>query len=237
MNIIVTGASRGIGFEVVRLLAGYDGMKILAISRDLENLKKLKSTCDSLPSGKDLNFMAVDLSEIKTLKADVIPAIQKMFNKLDILINNAGYLVNKPFALINDQELETTLKVNFMVPWEMIQSLTDLLIKAGSAHVINISSIGGIQGSMKFPGLSAYSSVKGALAVLTECLATEFSNTGISFNCLALGAVQTEMFSKAFPGYSAPLKPSEIASFIADFALNGNKYFNGKILPVSISTP
>ena len=103
--------------------------------------------------------------------------------------------------------------------------------------MVNISSIGGIQGSLKFPGLSAYSSAKGALGILTECLAAELADKHISFNCLALGSVQTEMFKRAFPDYTAQLLPHEISSFIADFALNGNKYFNGKILPVSVSTP
>jgi NAD(P)-dependent dehydrogenase (short-subunit alcohol dehydrogenase family) len=237
MNIIVTGSSRGIGYEVVRSLAGYPGMKIFALARDIKNLRKLKSTCSSLPSGKNVHILATDLTRTDIVKSDVIPGIHALFNKLDILINNAGYLVNKPFLDINEKELETSFEVNFKVPWQMIQLLSGLLQKSGKAHVINISSMGGIQGSLKFPGLSAYSSAKGALAVLTECLAAEFSNSGIAFNCLALGAVQTEMFRQAFPGYSAPLEPSEIASFIADFALNGNKFFNGKILPVSVSTP
>ena len=237
MNIIVTGASRGIGFEVVRALAGNPDMKILALARNLNDLKSLKSSCASLPSGNDVYIMATDLSNYDTLKADVIPEILMKFDALDILINNAGYLVNKPFGEIGDLELEMSLKVNFMVPWQLIRSLSFLLIKGGRAHVINISSTGGIQGSLKFPGLSAYSSSKGALGILTECLAVEYKNSGIAFNCLALGAVQTEMFTKAFPGYSAPLKPAEMASFIADFALNGNRYFNGKILPVSVSTP
>lgn len=237
MNIIVTGASRGIGFEVVRSLAGNPGMKILALARNMKDLRNLKSSCVSLPSGNDVEIIATDLSRKDTLNTEVIPAIQKMFDKLNILINNAGYLVNKPFGEISEIEMEMTLKVNFMVPWHLIQSLSGLLLKAGKAHVINISSIGGIQGSIKFPGLSAYSSAKGALGILTESLAAEFKDTGVAFNCLALGAIQTEMFKKAFPDYSAPLKPAEIASFIADFALYGNKYFNGKILPVSISTP
>lgn len=237
MNIIVTGASRGIGFEIVRSLAGNPGMKILALARNIKDLRTLKSSCASLPSGSDVNILATDLAQNDKFQAEVIPVIQKMFDKLNILINNAGYLVNKPFNQINENELEMTLKVNFMVPWQLIQSLSDLLIKAGKAHVINISSIGGMQGSVKFPGLSAYSSAKGALAILTECLAAEFNKTGVAFNCLALGAVQTEMFRQAFPGYSAPLKPAEIASFIADFAIHGNTYFNGKILPVSVSTP
>jgi 3-oxoacyl-[acyl-carrier protein] reductase len=109
--------------------------------------------------------------------------------------------------------------------------------KAGSSHVVNISSMGGINGSVKFSGLSAYSAAKGGLGILTECLAEEYRDSGISFNCLALGSVQTEMLEEAFPGYRAPLTAHEMARFIVDFAINGHKFFNGKILPVSISTP
>jgi short-subunit dehydrogenase len=237
MNIIVTGASRGIGYEIVRSMAGIPDMKILAIARSLKDLRKLKLSCATLASGYDLDIMSADLSQFEKLKNDIIPAIRNKFDKLDILVNNAGYLVNKPFDKIDTDELEMTMKLNFMVPWQLIQSLLDLLAKSGKSHVINISSIGGIQGSKKFPGLSAYSSAKGALGVLTECLAAELSDKGISFNCLALGSVQTEMFSMAFPDYTAQSMPEEIAAYITDFAMNGNKYFNGKILPVSISTP
>jgi NAD(P)-dependent dehydrogenase (short-subunit alcohol dehydrogenase family) len=237
MNIIVTGASRGIGYEIVRSIAGMPGMRLIAIARSREELMELKLSCNGLPSGKDVEVIPADLSESVKLKDEVIPAIYKLFDHLDILINNAGYLVNKPFMQTNEAELEMTIRINFIVPWLMIQSLSDLLSRSGKSHIVNISSIGGIQGSVKFPGLSAYSSAKGAVGILTECLADELSDRNISVNCLALGSVQTEMFNKAFPGYTAQLKPDEIASFITDFAVNGNKYFNGKILPVSISTP
>ena len=105
------------------------------------------------------------------------------------------------------------------------------------SHVVNISSIGGIGGSSKFPGLSAYSSSKGALNILTEMLAEEFKDKGISFNTLALGAVQTEMLEEAFPGYEANISSSEMANFIYKFSLEGNNFFNGKIIPVSNTNP
>ena len=94
-----------------------------------------------------------------------------------------------------------------------------------------------LQGSAKFPGLTAYSSSKAAIAGLTECLAEELKDKNISVNCLAIGAVQTEMLEEAFPGYKAPLSPKQMAEYIFDFALKGHQYYNGKILPVSSSTP
>jgi NAD(P)-dependent dehydrogenase (short-subunit alcohol dehydrogenase family) len=97
--------------------------------------------------------------------------------------------------------------------------------------------MGGYQGASKFPGLSAYSSSKGALANLSECLAEEFKEDGIKVNCLALGAVQTEMLEAAFPGFQAPVSPVQMACHILNFAESGHTVYNGKVLPVSVSTP
>jgi NAD(P)-dependent dehydrogenase (short-subunit alcohol dehydrogenase family) len=108
---------------------------------------------------------------------------------------------------------------------------------SSGSHIVNISSMGGFQGSAKYKGLSYYSASKAALACLTECLATEFTEFGISVNCLALGAVQTEMLDEAFPGYKAPVDAKQMAEFISGFALTGHKFFNGKILPVALGNP
>lgn len=237
MNIVVTGASRGIGFEIVKTFAGISGNRIVALARNRLNLERLKTICETMPSGKDLEIIQTDLSNTDRIFSELIPHINRIFPKLDILINNAGYLINKPFEEIQPEELDNIIGINLKVPFILIQALIGLLKKADRSHVVNISSIGGINGSVKFSGLSAYSAAKGGLGILTECLAEEYRDTGISFNCLALGAVQTEMLEEAFPGYSAPLTPYEMAQFIVDFALNGQKLFNGKILPVSISTP
>ncbi len=237
MNIIVTGASRGIGFEIVKGFAGKPGNRIIALSRNKKNLEKLKNVCQSTPSGIGVEIMQADLSDTAHMTTWLIPRIQQFFTKLDILINNAGYLVNKPFENIQPEELENTININLKVPFLFIQALIGLLKNADNPHILNISSMGGINGSVKFPGLTAYSAAKGGLGILTECLAEEYRDSGISFNCLALGAVQTEMFEEAFPGSKAPLTTEEMALFIVDFALNGHKIFNGKILPVSISTP
>jgi NAD(P)-dependent dehydrogenase (short-subunit alcohol dehydrogenase family) len=152
-------------------------------------------------------------------------------------VNNAGLLVNKPFEKLKLEDVKRSLGVNYLAPVVLIQELLPLLLKAQKPHVINISSMGGVQGSIKFPGLSSYSSSKAALGVMTECLAAEFKDGPIRFNTLALGSVQTEMLEAAFPGYKAPLMPVEMAALIKDFAENGGTYFNGKIIPVSLSTP
>ena len=235
MKIIVTGASRGIGYELVRLLALDSKHQILAVSRNHVGLAKLRQDCKRDP-GK-LLVQPFDLEMLEDISTRFLPAVQEHFDSLDILVNNAGLMVNKPFEQLNLEDFKRSLAVNYLAPVVLIQGLLPLLLKAQKPHVINISSMGGVQGSIKFPGLSSYSSSKAALGVMTECLAAEFKESRIRFNTLALGAVQTEMLEEVFPGYKAPLNPCEMAAFIKDFAENGGTYFNGKIIPVSLSTP
>ena len=234
MNIIITGASRGIGFELVKALAKHKQNQIVAISRNGKALGELVAECLRLyPDSKVIPY-EFDLNQFDFYSL-IVQRLETFIHTCDILINNAGKLVNKPFSKFDQAEFDETFNVNVKGPFFLTQALLPLLNKG--AHVVNISSIGGIQGSKKFPGLAAYSASKGALAILTEVLAEELSMQEIKVNCLAIGAVQTEMFTKAFPGAKALLNPAQIAHFIADFAVTGQKYFNGKVVPVSLSVP
>lgn len=159
----------------------------------------------------------------------------KNWKTVDVLIHNAGKLLNKPFSELSFSNFEEVYKVNVFAVAELTRVLIPFLNKG--SHVVTISSIGGVQGSMKFPGLAAYSSSKGAVITLSELLAEEYKEQQIAFNVLALGAVQTEMLEEAFPGYKAPVSAVEMAEYIYNFSLTGNKYYNGKILEVSSTTP
>lgn len=225
-TIVITGASRGIGRELVLQLAQDSRNRVLALSRNLEAMEKAFEGLDNV------SCYAFDLS-----RDDVKSQAGHIFGKLDtidVLINNAGYLVNKPFPEISHDDLLTSYKVNVTGVMETVQAA---LPKLSSAHIVNISSIGGFQGSVKFPGLSAYSTSKAALCSFTELFSEEYKESQIAMNCLCLGAAQTEMLEAAFPGYQAPLSASEMAEFIADFALNGHRWMRGKIIPVSLNTP
>ncbi len=235
MNIIVTGASRGIGYETVKNFAISGNHKIIAVSRNINKLNLLKADCIKLQPNSEVIPISYDLSNENY--NDLLKIIETYFTTLDILINNAGYLVPADFIDFDEKEAKQIFEVNFFAPARLIKSLLPFLINSKNAHIVNISSMGGFQGSQKFKGLSYYSASKAAIANLTECLALEFKDDNVSVNCLALGAVQTEMLAQAFPGYKAPLQAIEMAENIVDFALNGNKYYNGKILPVSLSTP
>ena len=223
-NIIITGTSRGIGNELALKFAN-EGHNVLAISRKVS---------PELAKHENVTCLSVDLSKEDELK-QITNFLSCTWKQVDVIINNAGAIVNKPFAETSVDDFRKIYEVNVFG----IVSLTQIALpylKKGS-HVVTISSMGGIQGSMKFAGLSAYSSSKGAVITLAELLSEEYKEQGISFNVLALGSVQTEMLAEAFPGYQAPLSASEMADYIMDFSLKGNKFFNGKVLQVSSSTP
>ena len=223
-NIIVTGTSRGIGYELALQFANA-GNQVLAISR---------KTPKTLLEHQNVTCLSIDLVDEKALE-EVDQFLSSTWKKVDAVVHNAGALLLKPFAETTQADFESIYKVNVFA----VANLTRICLpylQSGS-HVVTISSIGGVRGSLKFAGLAAYSSSKGAVITLTELLAEEYKDQGISFNVLALGSVQTEMLNEAFPGYQAPISAEGMATYIYDFTLNGNKYFNGKVLEVSSTNP
>ncbi|MEI2275291.1 SDR family oxidoreductase [Sphingobacterium sp. ML3W] len=233
-NIIITGASSGVGFEAALDLTSKKDNKVIALARSADKLRKLHEIASQLNHDGGALFPA-QFDIVYDDYATLVPFIQSKFDTVDILINNAGALVNKPFMETSGQDFAEMLQTNVIGHVNMIQHIVPFMHEG--SHIVNISSMGGFQGSMKFPGLSAYSTSKGALAILTECLAEEFKERGIKVNCLALGSSQTEMFEAAFPGMEAGTLAFEMGRYIAEFAQNGHKYFNGKILPVANTTP
>jgi 3-oxoacyl-[acyl-carrier protein] reductase len=232
MLVLVTGCSKGIGYEIVKKFCANLSVHVVAVSRNISSL-------NNLIKKNGLNNLTIVKADLTTEKGrrSVLNAVKVRRKPLNILINNAGSLVNKPFQKISEKELQQVYSTNVFAPFLLIQSLLPSMQSIQRPHIVNIGSMGGMQGSAKFAGLSAYSSSKAALCNLTECLAEELKEKNISVNCLALGAVQTEMLSKAFPGYKAPISASEMAEFVVQFAQSGHHYFNGKILPVSSTTP
>jgi len=231
MLVIVTGASKGIGFELVKKFKNEEYL-VMAVSRHLKDLQRY------IKDHKIVNIIPVqaDISTTTGVRR-VATEVAKLKQQVGIVINNAGCLVKKDFAKITEKDLKTTFATNVFGPFLLIQELLPFLGKKRKSHIVNISSMGGFQGSAKFQGLTAYSSSKAALSGLTECLAEEFKDTPISVNCLAIGAVNTEMLATAFPGYVAPVSAEQMAEYIFDFSVNGHKYYNGKVLPVSLTTP
>jgi len=229
MNIIVNGGSRGIGKEVALYLSLEKNNQIIITGRDADALRSISAVYTNI------HAVTTDLSSQAELEGNYAEKILRHFNTVDVLINMAGALVSKEFIDIEDHEARLIMETNFFGPATAIRLLKPYMQRG--SHILNISSMGGFQGSEKFRGLSYYSASKAAIACLSECLAVEFKGSGISVNCIALGAVGTEMFAEAFPGYKAPVDATEIAPFISYFALNGQKFMNGKIIPVALNNP
>ena len=234
MNIIITGASSGIGFEAVIELALSGKHKVLALARSQEKLERLLEIAHNLNPEGVIYAIAFDIVH------DDYDSLQQFIasnfdNRVDILINNAGVLFNKPFTELFETDFVEMLQSNFIGHVRMIQGVINLM--PPGSHIVNIGSMGAYQGSAKFSGLSAYSASKAALHTLTECLAQEFTPNDVKVNCLALGSAQTEMLEKAFPGYESPVMAFQMGKYIADFAVSGHQFFNGKVLPVALTTP
>ena len=233
MNIILTGASSGIGFEAALEFTLNSENKVVCIARSADKLRKLLEIAKGI--NPDCTLLPVEFDIVKDDYAALTPFLKQHLGHVDILINNAGSLVNKPFMETTESDMWQMLESNVMGHFNMIKNVLPLMGSGG--HIVNIGSMGGFQGSVKFPGLSAYSSSKAALHTMTECLAFELADTGIRINCLALGSAQTEMLEQAFPGYESPVLAFEMGKYVADFARTGHKFFNGKTLPVAVTTP
>ena len=226
-NILIVGASKGIGAELVSQFSSIKSMHVIALARDIESVNNWNEK-------ENVSVHNFDLTSL-SMKED-LSAILTKYSQIDYVVNNAGLLVNKAFLELTEKDIQTSYDVNVIGVMKSLQIVLPKMFTSGG-HVVNISSMGGFQGSMKFSGLSTYSSSKAALVNLTEMLAEEFKDSKVKFNCLCLGAVQTEMLEKAFPGYQAPISATKMAEYIVDFTLNAFNWINGKIIPVSLSTP
>jgi short-subunit dehydrogenase len=226
-TIVVVGASRGIGKAIVENLAQNSNYNILALSRNLKGMESL----NKFENVKTIEF-DLDCQNVRSEAENIFSSL----GKIDILINNAGKLVSKSFLELTAKDIESCYQVNVIGVIETVQAAVPKMIENGG-HIVNISSMGGFQGSVKFAGLTAYSTSKAAVCSFTELFSEEYKNSKIIMNCLCLGAAQTEMLEEAFPGYEAPVSAEKMAEYIADFAQNANQWINGKIIPVSLSTP
>ncbi len=233
MNIVITGCSRGIGREIALHFGKSKGNKIIGIARNANALNEITQ----ILSPEIFKGIPFDLNSIFSKSTDLLKLINEHFKYVDILINNAGALINKTFIESSIDNYRNLFDTNLFAPAELIKMLIPFMGIEGRSHIVNIGSMAGFQGSSKFKGLVWYSTSKAALACLTECLVQELNGRNIAINCLALGSVQTEMLAEAFPGYTAPVNPAQMAEYIVNFAINSGKLINGKVIPVAFSTP
>jgi 3-oxoacyl-[acyl-carrier protein] reductase len=226
MNVLVVGAGKGIGFESVQALLN-SGHRVMAVSRDVSKLETL--------SADELTVFQSDISDDSS-RDRLIAAVAASGYSFNAVVVTAGQLIKKPYEQLTKEDFSSLYITNVYAVFDLVRRLKSFLAK-DFAHIVTIGSMGGVTGSLKFPGMVFYSSSKAALATVTECMAVEWEGEGIHINCLALGAVETDMKNAAFPEFRAPHSAREMGEWVSWFALEAGKFFNGKVLPVSISTP
>jgi short-subunit dehydrogenase len=232
-NIVITGAGNGIGFSLCKIfLEEYPDSRILAVSRNCDKLYPLKTLFPNR-----IFVLAFDLIRLFDQPNVISNAVRNNLGSMNILVNNAGKLYKESLEQSRIEDVRQMFEVNVFAPGFLINQLIPVFDKTKRSHILNIGSMGGLQGTAKYPGMIYYSASKAALTVLTECLAEELKEQPVSVNCIAPGAVQTEMLEEAFPGYKAPVSADEMARFIAGFAINAGKLMTGKIIPVALSVP
>jgi 3-oxoacyl-[acyl-carrier protein] reductase len=229
-TVVVTGASRGVGYETAKALALEHGCTVLAVGRDAVSLHQLKERCGA---GK-VEPVVLDIAhaDAPTILVGAVAG-----RRIHAIVHNAGALLKADMGTYTAEALTSLYHINVIAPLLITQALAPLLGGDPPGHLLHIGSMGGFQDSSKFPGLASYSSSKAALACLSQCLAEEFRDQGIRSNCLALGAVDTAMLRAAFPGYTAPVGAEAMGAYVAHFSLEGHKLYNAKVLPVALGTP
>ena len=236
MVIMITGASKGIGASLARALTA-SGHRVLLVSRNRARLEEVAGSCNEKAGSELAHSIPFDLCDLGDLGDEFYSRVKAITGVVDGLVNNAGQLIRESFTKTSLQDARNLFDANFFAPAQLIRICMPLMKDSELRHVVNITSMAGFQGAGKFSGLSYYSASKAALGSLTECLAEELKEEGFKVNALAIGSVQTEMLAQAFPGLKAPMEPAQMAEFMKWFILEGGGFFNGKILPVALSTP
>jgi len=208
--VVITGGGGGIGRATVKALA-MEGAKIALCGGN--NIEKLAKTADiAKECGADVFVLPGNLTESCFLNS-CIEKIVNHFGQIDILINNAGIALNKPFEETTQEELDNIFNINVKVPFILCQKVLPYLRKSGHATIINISSVVGHKG---YVNQAAYAASKHALLGFSKSLANEVYTQNIRVHTICPGGVYTDMVKIARPDLTGEdmIKPEEIADII-----------------------
>jgi len=179
---IVTGAASGIGLGIAQLFIR-EGAEV--IFSDIN--KSGKAAADA--AGKKALFVECDISNTESVK-NLVARTLEVFGTIDILINNAGILYQKPISETSDEEWNAVINTNLKGPFLLTREVLPIFEKHGKGKIVNIASIAGIIG---YENLSAYCASKGGIIAMTRSLALEFAPKKINVNCICPGAIKTGM--------------------------------------------
>ena len=183
---IVTGGASGIGEATVRRFVR-EGAAVLIADR---NLRAAEALAREL--GAAVAAVECDVRVEAAVKAVADAAIRR-WGRVDVLVNNAGAELNRSYDETTVEEWDRVLDTDLKGPWLFCKHVVPHMVKAGRGSVINVSSLNGIVG---FPLSTAYGSAKGGLIVFTKDMAIELAQSGVRFNCVCPGVIETPMMER-----------------------------------------
>ena len=211
---IVTGASRGIGRAVAFAFAA-QGARVVLAARDAE---RLHSNVAEIETGGGYALaVPTDVSDEASVAA-LFERATNAFGPVRLLVNSAGAVANRPFAEMDSATWDHVLAVNLRGTFLCCRAAFRAMIPNGGGVIVNLSSLSGVRGVEKFPGLSAYNTSKFGVAGLSEILAVEGRSHNIRVIAVSPGAVDTEMLRAAAPQLKAGMTPEELARIIVFLA-------------------
>ena len=232
-NIIVTGASGGIGNSIVKKLSEFDA-KVLATGTKIEKLKELKSNISNI---EILNF---DISEFEKIEEFIENATSQLGGKLDCIINNAGMTKDNLAIRMNIDEWKKVIDVNLTSTFLLSKFAIKKMLKNKSGKIVNITSVVGHTGNL---GQSNYTASKAGIVAMSKSLAIEYAKKNININCISPGFIKTAMTDKLDEKFKELIlskipssrlgEPEDIANAVLFLASDQSNYVNGETIHVN----
>lgn len=217
--VLITGGGSGIGAACAEEFLRR-GRAVVVVGRTASRLRSVKGAL----------ALAGDVGD-EAFARRAFAAARRRFGSVDILVNNAAHLVKKSFVDTTAAEWDAVMRTNLRGPF--LFSREFLRAPKPGRAIVHIGSLGGVQGTEKFPGLSAYTVSKYGVTGLAAAMAVEARPRGVAVFCVAPGAVDTAMLRKAAPGLKAGAIPSDIARVVADLAESADPaLLSGAIIPL-----
>lgn len=230
--VLVTGASRGLGFALAELMAQQEAIVIMC-ARDESRLMAAREDLDQRYPAIKKHIYVLDLADSEQV-ARMFEDIDTMFGRLDVCINNAGYLEPAAFVQTDPSLWQRVIDNNLTTCYLSCYHAFKLMQRTTEHNaIVNVSSLSGVQGVSKFPGVSAYAASKAAIIGLSESLAQEGAAYHIQVNCIAPGTMNTQSMRDKFPDLSISMQPMDIAKQILPLIdVSSCGLVTGKVLEV-----
>ncbi len=226
--IIITGAGRGIG-RATALRFAREGARVVLFSRTAATLAQVAREIES--EGHSVLSIAGDVSSEEDV-VSLFHRVMERYGRVDALVNCAGIVAVRPFVDMDAATWDHVISVNLRGTFLCCREAFRVMAAQRSGVIINFSSLSGVKGVEKFPGLSAYNVSKAGVASLTEILAVEGKPHNIRICAVSPGAVDTEMLRQAAPHLQAGMTPDDMAEILLFLAGDSGRMLNGTNLEI-----